>query len=84
MLSMVHFSGGKLIWLLLIMLLVATDGFILYQSNSLGEQIFEGKGQNRLLMELLIQVSVQLLCLRVSLLEYIGQINLIHYISETC
>lgn len=50
MLSMVHFSGGKLIWLLLIMLLVATDGFILYQSNSLGEQFFEGKGQNRLLM----------------------------------
>lgn len=50
MLSMVHFSGGKLIWLLLIMLLVATDGFILYQSNSLGEQIFGGKGQNHLLM----------------------------------
>lgn len=50
MLSMVHFSGGKLIWLLLIMLLVATDGFILYQSNSLGEQFFERKGQNRVPM----------------------------------
>lgn len=50
MLSMVHFSGGKLIWLLLIMLLVAIDGFILYQSNGLGEQVFEGKGQDRLLV----------------------------------
>lgn len=50
MLSMVHFSGRKLIWLLLIMLLVATDGFILFWSNSLGEQVFEGKGQDSLLM----------------------------------
>lgn len=84
MLSVVNFSGRKLIWLLLIMLIVATDSFILFLSNSLGERAFEGKGQNILLVQLLIQVSLQLLCLRVSLLAYIGQISQLHCISETC
>jgi len=50
MLSMVHFSGRKLNRLILIMLLVATDCFILFWSSSLGEQVFEGKGQYSLLM----------------------------------
>lgn len=44
MLSMVHFSGRKLISLILIMLLVATGGFILFFGSSHEEQVFEGKG----------------------------------------